>query len=67
MLLNNYTVDSYEESLKQLNFPNYETCDDAYSTHCTLPQKIMAAIDKIAPIEINEQRGILKNGLIAKF
>ena len=38
-LLNNYTVDSYEESLKQLNFPNYETFDDADGAHCTPPSE----------------------------
>ena len=45
----NYTVDSYKEALKQLDFPNYETSDDVNSAHCNFPQKIMTAIDKIAP------------------
>ena len=45
----NYTVDSYNEALKQLAFPNYETFDDVNGTHCSFFQKIMTVIDKIAP------------------
>ena len=31
----NYTVDSYKEALKQLDFPNYETFDDVNSAPCS--------------------------------
>ena len=45
----NYTVDSYKEALKQLDFPNYETFDDVNGAYYIFFQKIMTVIDKTAP------------------
>ena len=45
----NYTVDSYKEGLKQLDFPNYETFDDVNFAYSKFFQKIMTAIEEIAP------------------
>ena len=45
----NYTVDSYKEALTQLDLPNYETFDDVNGAYSNFFQKIMTAIDKIAP------------------
>ena len=53
-LFKNYTVNSYEEALKQLNFPNYETFDNVNFAYSYFLQKIMTVIDKIAPY-INKQ------------
>ena len=52
-----YTVDSYNEALKQLAFPNYETFDDVNGTHCSFFQKIMTVIDKIAPYRNKRIKG----------
>ena len=53
----NYTVDSYKEGLKQLDFPNYETFDDINFTYSTFFQKIMTVIDKIAPYRNKQIKG----------
>ena len=45
----NFTVDSYKEALKQLDFPNYETFDDVNGAYSKFFQKIMTVIEKIAP------------------
>ena len=50
----NYNVDSYKEVLKQLDFPNYETFDDVNGAYCNFFQKIMIALTKLLPIEINK-------------
>ena len=52
--IKNYTVDSYEEALKRLDFPNYKTFDDVNGTYCNFFQKIMTVIDKIAPYRNSE-------------
>ena len=44
-----YTVRSYKEALKQLDFPNYETFDDVNGAYYIFFQKIMTVIDKTAP------------------
>ena len=59
--MKSYTIDSYKEALKQLNFPNYETFDDVNGTYSNFFQKIMTVIDKIAPyknkrIKVNTQK-----------
>ena len=59
----NYTVHSYKGALKQLDFPNYKIFDDINGAYCNFFQKIMTAIDKIAPYR-NKR---IKNGLIVNF
>ena len=44
----NYTVNSYKEALKQLDFQNYKTFDDFNGTYFNFLQKTIAIIDKIA-------------------
>ena len=44
----NYTVDSYKEVLKQLDFQNYEPLDDVNFAYSNFFQKTMTVIDKIA-------------------
>ena len=53
----NYTVDSYKEGLKQLDFPNYETFDDVNFAYSNFFQKIMTVIDKIAPCRNKRIKG----------
>ena len=55
--IKNYTVDSYEEVLKRLDFPNYKTFDDINGTYCNFFQKIMTVIDKIAPYRNKRIKG----------
>ena len=45
----NYTVDSYKEALKQLDFSNCETFDDVNFAYSNFFQKMTTVIDKIAP------------------
>ena len=63
----NYTVDSYKEVLKQLDFLNYESFDDVNFAYSNFFQKIMTVIDKIAPYRNKRIKGNTQNGLIAKF
>ena len=44
----NYTVHSYKEGLKELDFPNYETFDDVNFSYSNFFQKRLSVIDKIA-------------------
>ena len=55
--IKNYTVDSYEEVLKRLDFPNYKTFDDINGTYCNFFQKIITVIDKIAPYRNKRIKG----------
>ena len=49
-LFKNYTVNSYKDALKQLGFPNCEILDGVNDgAHSNFSQKIITAIDKIAP------------------
>ena len=47
--LKNYTADYYKETLKQVDFPNYENFGDANEAYLNFFQKLMIVIDKIAP------------------
>ena len=53
----NYTVDSYKEGLKQLDFPNYKTFDDVNFAYSNFFQKIMTFIDKIPPYRNKRIKG----------
>ena len=47
--LKNYTTDYYKETLKQIDFPNYENFGDVDEAYSNFFQKLMTVIDKIAP------------------
>ena len=47
--LKNYTADYYKEALKQTDFPNYENFGGVNEAYSNFFQKLMTAIDKIAP------------------
>ena len=53
----NYTVDSYKDYLKQLDFPNYETFDDVNFAYANFFQKMMTVIGKIAPYRNKRIKG----------
>ena len=53
----NYTVDSYKEALKQLDFPNYESFDDVNGAYSKDFQKIMTVIDKVALYRNKQTKG----------
>ena len=56
-LLKNYTADYYKETLKQVHFPNYENFGDVNEAYSNFFQKLMTAIDKIAPYKSNRVKG----------
>ena len=56
-LLKKYTADYYKEALKQVEFPNYESCGDVNEADSNLLQKLMTAIDKIAPYRSKRAKG----------
>ena len=56
-LLKKYTADYYKEALKQVEFPNYENCGDVNEADSNLFQKLMTAIDKIAPYRSKRAKG----------
>ena len=46
-----YSADLFKETLTSINFPNYENFDDATEAYDDFIQKIMVAINKVAPIK----------------
>ena len=55
--LKNYRADDYKKSLGQSVFPNYEKFDDVNAAYSNFFQKIMAAVDKIAPFKTKGVKG----------
>ena len=53
-----YTVDLFEQELSKLNFPNYRSFNDINETSNNFIQKIINAIDKIAP---SKERRVKQN------
>ena len=47
----NYSADLFKETLTSINFPNYQNFNDATEAYDDFIQKIMVAIDKVAPIK----------------
>ena len=45
-----YSADLFKETLTSMNFPNYQNFNDATEAYDDFIQKIMVAIDKVAPI-----------------
>ena len=46
-----YSADLFKETLTSINFPNYQNFNDATEAYDDFIQKIMVAIDKVAPIK----------------
>ena len=46
-----YSADLFKETLTSKNFPNYQNFSDATEAYDDLIQKLMVAIDKVAPIK----------------
>ena len=46
-----YSTDLFKETLTSINFPNYQNFNDATKSYEDFIQKIMVAIDKVAPIK----------------
>ena len=44
-------ADLFKETLTSINFPNYQNFNDATEAYDDFIQKIMVAIDKVAPIK----------------
>ena len=55
--LKNYTADYYKETLKQVDFPNYENFGDVNEAYSNFFQKLMTVIDKIAPYKSKQVKG----------
>ena len=55
--LKNYTADYYKETLKQVDFPNYENFGDVNEAYSNLFQKLMTVIDKITPYKSKTVKG----------
>ena len=47
----NYTVESYQEALKKIVFPDYKNFIDMNAAYTDFIDKIMSVINKIAPIK----------------
>ena len=47
----NYSADLFKETLTSINFPNYHNYNDSTEAYDDSIQKIMVAIDKVAPIK----------------
>ena len=48
--LKNYSVDIYENALRDLDFPNYETFTDIDLAYSDFIEKLTKLIDTIAPL-----------------
>ena len=46
-----YSTDLFKETLTSINFPNYQNFNDSTEAYDDFIQKIMVAIDKVAPIK----------------
>ena len=46
-----YSADLFKETLTSINFPNYQNFNDSTEAYDDFIQKIMVAIDKVAPIK----------------
>ena len=46
-----YSADLFKKTLTGINFPNYQNFNDATEAFDDFIQKIMVAIDKVAPIK----------------
>ena len=55
--MKNYTADYYKETLKQVDFPNYENVGDVNEAYSNFFQKLMTVIDKIAPYKNKQVKG----------
>ena len=55
--MKNYTTDYYKETLKQVDFPNYEIFGDVNEAYSNFFQKLMTVIDKIAPYKSKQVKG----------
>ena len=53
-----YSADIFKETLTSINFPNYLNFNNATEAYDDFIQKIMVAIDKVAPIK---ERKIIHN------
>ena len=62
----NFTVDSYQEVLKQPDFPNYELFDNVSGAYSNFFQKTMMVIDKIAPCRKIRIKGYIQKWLDSK-
>ena len=49
--LKHYTKDLFLESLRNVNFPNYQNYDDVNKAYADLINRIITVIDKIAPMK----------------
>ena len=47
----NYSADLFKETLASINFPNYQKFNDATEANDDFIQKILVAINKVAPIK----------------
>ena len=55
--LKNYTAGYYKETLKQVDFTNYENFGDVNEAYSNFFQKLMTVIDKIAPYKSKQVKG----------
>ena len=47
--LKNYSMENFEQELKNIAFPNYEKCNDVNSAYSDLVNKITQVINTLAP------------------
>ena len=63
-----HTVNHHKEALKQLNFLNYKTFDDANGAYSNFFQKILAVTDKMTPYRTQENtQKWIDNEVLEKF
>ena len=55
--MKNYTADYCKETLKQVDFPNYENFGDVNEAYSNFLQKLMTLIDKFSPYESKRVKG----------
>ena len=55
--MKNYTAGYYKETLKQVDFTNYENFGDVNEAYSNFFQKLMTIINKIAPYKSKRVKG----------
>ena len=62
-----HSADLFKATLTSINFPNYQSFNGNIEAYDDFIQKIMVAIDKVAPIKERRINIIPRNGLMVKF
>ena len=65
--LKNYTIESLNQGLRMINFPDYEYFNNVDIAYSDFTQRITSVINKITPFKEIRIKTIPTTGLMVKF